>query len=145
MRWIAKLRLTRRTLKALVNRVRRGENISAIARHFRDLETDEDVEDQMVLSLRDFARRGRLNEQAMGRRPKQARTPKKQRPSRDGLSGELAQLARLRRSADLTEDEFIRAKQKLLGQSSSKRKKKRAARRQDDEGPPDLPEESESP
>lgn len=132
------LRLNRRALRTLVNRVRRGEKFS---------EPHDDGVETMVQQLKDLADGTHstvdspLMKLARSPRPKQTRKPKKQHSTKVGLSGELAQLASLRRSGDLTDDEFIRAKQKLLGQSSSKLKKKRPARGQDDEGPPDLPEE----
>lgn len=115
----AQWRLDLRALKSLVSRVQRGERFGDIETAHQNYATSENsLSDEMqarkiIASGRTYTYESVYMRMAEKTRPKQSRGGNtRNRPS---LSDELTQLAHLKKSGDLTEEEFKFAKQKLLG------------------------------
>ena len=113
----AQWRLDLRALKALVSRVHQGEKFGDIEAAYSD-QSNSDFNERIGRMLNIKSGRASTYESvymklAKSTRPKQNRVgSKRNSPS---LSDELVQLASLKESGDLTEEEFKLAKQKLLG------------------------------
>jgi hypothetical protein len=117
----AQWRLDLRALKTLVSRVQRGERFGDIETAHKNYATSENslsegIQARMIIaSGRTYTSESVYMRIAKKTRPRQNRTGSaRNRPS---LSDELVQLANLKESGDLTEEEFKLAKQKLLGSS----------------------------
>lgn len=134
-------RLDLRALEMLVSRVRQGESFSPIEPDGGGSLNDSLGQMFAAESGRTYTYNSVYMNLAKSPRPGRTHARKKRSPL--SLSDELTQLASLRKSGALTEDEFKLAKQKLLGSSSPKRRKRQTTKPEINEEPPDLPEEND--
>ena len=138
----AQWRLDLRALKSLVSRVQRGEKFGDIETAHQNYPTSknswsEEIQAEMIVSSgRTYTYESLYMRIAKKKRLKQSRAGSTRiRPS---LSDELTQLAHLKESGDLTEEEFRLAKQKLLGAHNPKGRKRQPRKQEIDVRPPGL-------
>lgn len=137
----AQWRLDLRALETLVSRVRQGESFSPIEPNGGGSLNDSLGQKFAAESGRTYTYNSVYMNLAKSPHPGRTHALKKRSPL--SLSDELTQLASLRKSGALTEDEFKLAKQKLLGSTSPKRRMRQTTKPEINEEPPDLPEEND--
>lgn len=119
----AQWRLHLRALETLVSRVRQGESFDPRAAGYYPT--------------------GGKGPVKLAKSPPPGQTHARKKRSPIILSDELTQLASLRKSGALTEEEFKLAKQKLLGSTSPNGRKRQNTKPDIYEEPPNLPEEND--